>query len=242
MELAHESAKKSAAPASPSKRQRTGLNGAADADYKARLTEFVSERRQKREHVMTPARIQRNRVIAFKHGLYAKSVTPDEVLRYRLARADPELPGILDAYLEAQKGNLSPLDLEIAKGFAEKRLVRNQVVMRILREGVEIEEPILNSQGRRVGNHIRANPLFDALKSLDEQLGITVEQARLSRRSRGQGERDDAVSAALLRDARLRAADKSRLPPPDPEILREKEPGPEAADVKARDEDEKLPS
>ncbi len=39
--------------------------------------------------------------------------------------------------------------------------------------------------------------------------------ARLSRRSQGQGARDDAAAAALLRDARLRTANKAgaaRLP------------------------------
>jgi len=215
----------SAAPPTSDRRE-------ARADYKARRAEFVAERKQKRPYTMTARRLQRNRVAPFKHGLYAKSVTPGEVLRARLARADPALPAILDAYVEAQKGNLSPLNLETARGLGEKFIIRDGVVRRILREGVEIREPILDSRGNRIGDRIKANPLIEALLSLDEQLGITAEAARLSPKSAGHGARVDAITSALERDARIRAASNLQLPPADPDILRE-----DTTDTKAKADD-----
>ena len=63
--------------------------------------------------------------------------------------------------------------------------------------------------------------MLEALKHSDEQLGYTAEQARLSPKSRGQGTLDAAVTLAILRDARLRAADKNGLPEPDIELFRQ---------------------
>jgi len=231
---AQDPAQESAVPESSSARRR-----AAGADYKARLTEFVSERKQKRGHVMTPARIQRNRMISFKHGAYAKTVKPSDVLRYRLERVDPELPEVLDAYLEAQKGNLSALDRETAMGLAATAVLRRKMVQEIAKRGVSIEEPIVDEKGKRIGRRIKANPLLESLKAIDERLGLTVEQARLSKRGRGQATKDDAIAQSLARDARLREARKlAALPPADPELYRE------ASDTKAKDkdDDEDLPS
>lgn len=84
----------------------------------------------------------------------------------------------------------------------------------------------MTADGTKIGARFKANPVLEPLRHVDEQLGYTAEQARLSRRSRGQGARDDAIAAALMHDARLREADKARrrLPPADPEVLSDGKP------------------
>jgi hypothetical protein len=211
---------------------------AATADYKARREEFVTERRQKRAHEMTPARILRNRMNRFKSGRRAKTVTPLDYIKFRLGRVSKDLPDVLEACFEAQMGNHSKLDQEIAKRLAANFILHDMMLARIMRQGAAVKEPILDSKGRRVGYRVKPHPLLDATLSLGEQLGVTAEQARVSRRSRGKGARDDAITEALMRDARIRAAKNLQLPPAVPELLREDDP----VDTEVEEEDEKPPS
>jgi len=156
-----------------------------------------------------------------KHGRCAEVVTDAEITRYRLQKIDPEAPELIEKFARGIGGDTSALDGLLAGGMASKEIIRRKMVEEIAERGVVIEERLLNSEGEEVGRRVRANPMLEPLKHVDEQLGYTAEQARLTRKSRGEGARDDAIARALKRDARLRASDKTRLPPVDLELLRQ---------------------
>ena len=80
---------------------------------------------------------------------------------------------------------------------------------------------MFDTAGRQVGVRVRAHPALAPLRHLDEQLGYTAEQLRITPRSQRTGGRDEAIATALRRDARLRAASKTGLPEPDLELLAE---------------------
>ena len=81
-----------------------------------------------------------------------------------------------------------------------------------------IEEPILNGDGEPVGTKLRANPVLEPMRHLDEQLGHTVDQLRLTPRSRGQEAKALELAAAFWaqRDVALRALDRPRRSLPTP--------------------------
>lgn len=160
--------------------------------------------------------------------LKASDMTELDVLRYRLSQYDPDLPEVfercIEGYIKAiSGGDLSALDEERAAAFATKALIRKKAAEGILEKGAMIEEEQFDKDGDFVGLRVKAHPLLEPLSKLDEQLGYTAEQERLTKRSQGQGARDDALAARLRRDVQLRAANKLGLPAPDPEILRDSE-------------------
>jgi len=170
---------------------------------------------------LSPAGIKQRRMAGITHGQRAEVVTDADIVRYKLEKIDPEAPEIIERFTRAVGGDLSALDSLLAGGMASKEIIRRKMVDEVTARGVVIEESLFNAEGVMVGKRIRANPVLDPLKHADEQLGYTAEAARLTRKSRGEGARDDAIARALQRDARLRAADKTRLPPVDPELLRQ---------------------
>jgi hypothetical protein len=209
-------------PEAPPAEEATQESAAARDDYKARREEFVSERKQKRKHVMTPARLERNRMNPYRSGKRARTVTSLDYIKYQLGRVSKDLPAILDACIEAQKGNLSALEVEVAKRLAADFILRDVMFAKIKSQGISVVEIVRNDEGKPIGKRIRVHPLLEHLNRLNEQLGITMEQACLSKKSRGQGARDAAITSALLsRDARLREARRLQLAAPDPDLLRE---------------------
>jgi len=170
---------------------------------------------------LTAAGVKQRRMAGVKNGRRAEVVTDAEITRYRLQKIDPDAPELIEKFARGIGGDISALDGLLAGGMASKEIIRRKMVEEIAARGVVIEERLLNSEGQEVGRRVRPNPMLESLKHADEQLGYTAEAARLTRKSRGQGARDDAIAEATKRDARLRASDKSRLPPADLEILRQ---------------------
>jgi len=145
---------------------------------------------------------------AWKHGLRASVVTEAAALRYQLG---PELLELLEQYARETAGNPSAPDLELALGMAWKMMIWRRLFQEIRERGVEIEEPIFNSEGKKTGARFKANPLLKALSRIGRQLGYTVDQQGISRTSQGQAARD-APAVEAIRRARMRAAEKaSRL-------------------------------
>jgi hypothetical protein len=218
-----------APPSSESAQESAGAESAgvsgpvSTADYVSRREAFVAERQQERKHhEMTPARIERNRMNSYRSGKRAMTVSSVDYIKYRLGRVSKDLPAIIDACFEAQRGNLKPLEQETAKRIASSFILYDMMLKRVMNEGVSIKEPILDAQGNRTGYRRKAHPLLDAIGALADQLGLTAQQACLSRKSRGQDQRDAAITSALLsRDARLREARRLQLAAPDPDLLRE---------------------
>jgi len=175
------------------------------------------------------AGIKQRRHAGVKHGLRAEVVTPDEIVRYKLERLDPDGPEIIDKYIKAQTGDLSVLDSQVAAGLASTEILRRKTVERIAERGVDFEERILNAEGLEVGRRVKANPLLDHLKWMGEQQGYTAKQAQVSRESRPRSMDDDErVKQRLAHDERCRATTRlmmagliPMLPPPDLDILRE---------------------
>ena len=150
---------------------------------------------------LTEAGVQQRRLAAWKHGQRASLVTEADAFHYRLEQIDPELPDLLDQYARATSGDLSASDLERAIGLATKAIIRGWIVEEILERGVAVESVIKDKDGKEIGRRIRANPLLKALSRIDHQLGYTVDQAGLSRRSqeRGRPGRETLLRCGVMR-------------------------------------------
>jgi hypothetical protein len=119
---------------------------------------------------------------AWKHGHRAAVVTDAEAFRYRLKKkGDSELPELVSQYLRAVGSSESQLEVVLKRMALET--TRGDLVKRIKKRGVAIREPVFNSEGKKIGTRIRANPLLKALSRLDRQLGFTADAAGLTRRS-----------------------------------------------------------
>jgi|GEM_PF-3762471 len=138
---------------------------------------------------------------AWKHGLRASVVTDAEALRYQLG---PEVLELLEQNAREAAGDPSAPDLELALGMARKRIIFWRLFNEIRERGVAINEPIFNPEGKKIGVRFKVNPLLKAYLRISGQIGCTVD-ALLSRRSQAQDARDSTATAALVRDARLRA-------------------------------------
>jgi len=158
-----------------------------------------------------------------KRGLPKRSIQAVDFVMYKLGTINKSYPKLLEACFEAQRGSMASLEYETAKRLAAQMILRDTIAAKIMKQGVATSEIVRDQNGKLVGRRIIVHPLLAHLSRLDEQLGITMEQARLSKRSRGQGARDDAITEALTRDARIRAAKNLQLPAADPSILKEEE-------------------
>jgi hypothetical protein len=166
---------------------------------------------------MTPARVAANRVRRWIHGRYARSVTHREVARANLERETPGAASVLEAYHAAlEEGDFSGVEAISALALAESELVRRNAVDDVFERGVAFDEPVINGRGEEIGTRLRAHPLLDQLRHLDEQLGHTADRLQLTPKSRGEGRVNTALAFRLERDAQLRALDQDRreLPPP----------------------------
>jgi len=168
----------------------------------------------------TPASAAASRVAAWKTGKYARVVTVGEVYLKKLAEQDPDFPGLLEGYLGAiEGGSLEHPNAVTAVALAQRERRRRQIADSIEEKGVVLHEAIVDADGKHLGYRLRANPLLEAERDLARDLGHTAEAALITRKSRGEGAKDEAMTAALRRDALLRSAPKEALaPPPDEDI------------------------
>lgn len=165
------------------------------------------------KRVLSPAAIRANRTRNWKHGRRATIVTVAEARIAQLRKIHPDAPEILAAALEAMNGgNLDGVNGLGAQAFAEAELIRRDTVDRIRDDGVTVEDQILNGDGEAIGVRKKAHPLFEPLRHLYAILGYTAPEMQLTRKSRGEGEKDAAMTALLNRRTMLRLADKGRMP------------------------------
>jgi hypothetical protein len=83
---------------------------------------------RKRKWRLTPARAAANRVRAWKHGRYARSVTSREVIRSDLERKSPGTAEVIERYHAALQGDISALDPIAARALTETEVIRRRVV------------------------------------------------------------------------------------------------------------------
>ena len=172
---------------------------------------------------MTPAMVAANRVRSLKHGRRAVTLTHKEIregIRAKLAKA--RSAAVAEAFEHMARasvdGDYTGQELMALQAMAEKHGIRGQVVDKLVEEGVLLREEILGGDGVVLGTRVIANPVLAHLHKLDEGLGYTAKDLLLSRHARGETVANVAVAAALSRDAMLRSADKSRMPPPPPRL------------------------
>jgi hypothetical protein len=163
----------------------------------------------------SPKTIVANRTRNLKHGRYSKLyVGPREIVEARIDRLrklDPAAPDIYRAIEDAQEGRgLDGVDAVQRVALLEGELVRRRMVDDVRSRGVVLEESLFDKDGRAVGARVRANPLLEPLAKAQEAVGATADQMRLTKKSRGEGARDDATAAFLARDADLRAGLEAR--------------------------------
>jgi hypothetical protein len=165
-----------------------------------------------------------NRVRAVTHGRTAKVVTVVEVVEARrraLAKIDPEAPAIAKAYQDAlEGGGMEGVDALNVGDMTENRIIRKRLVNRVLEDGPIVEEHVIgkNSEGEPevIATRLRAHPGLADVHAFNAELGITAADMQVSRKSRGEGEKDAAIAAMLRRDAMLRSTPKDDMPPPAP--------------------------
>lgn len=162
----------------------------------------------------TPAQIAANRVRAWKHGRYARSVTLLEHRARKLAEKDPDIVPLTEGFLEALEGSLETSNAIAAFSLAETESRRRQVADQINEDGVVLEEVLFDKDGREMGSRKRAHPLLEVERTLARDLGHTAAEMQLTKKARGEGAKDDAMAAMLRRDAQLRGWSKEGMAPP----------------------------
>lgn len=161
-------------------------------------------------------RIAANRRNPLKHGRDTKALTPVEVKDALLRKIHRDAPEMIAGVFEiaARGGEIDAFSRQAAKGLFETELLRRQAVDAIVEDGVVVEDHAYDKDGNVAGIRKKAHPLLEHVGKMSEQLGYTAEAQQMTRKSRGEGEKDAAVTALLNRRALLRSADKGRMLPP----------------------------
>lgn len=135
------------------------------------------------------------------------------------ARIHPDAPRVIAAAFAAVDGDFSETDKIAAQSIAETELIRREVVKTIGEEGVLMDDDLvmMGKDGpERVGVRRKANPALDHLHELNKTLGHTAPELGLTRKSRGEDTRNQAIAKAFERDQMLRGLDRSLMPGPPP--------------------------
>ena len=169
------------------------------------LRDGTPRARPKRE--LTPNKAKANRTRAWKHGRTATVVTVAEARLAQLKKIHPDLPQILQAVIAALQGDGLEFNAISAQAIAEAEVLRRETVERIRKDGVAVEDQILNSEGNAIGVRTRAHPLIEQLRHLHAILGQSAEEMRLHEQEPRPGRarrRDGGVSPAPRSPARRR--------------------------------------
>jgi len=161
------------------------------------------------------------RTNGYAHGRRAVTVTREEAMEVKLARSlgREDAPAIVKAFVDGMAGDLTGLEAVTAGSLAEQELLRRDLHEKLEAQGSVLTESVTDADGRIIASRIRVHPAVEAARKLAEGLGQTAAEQRLTRKSRGEGERDAAVTAMLRRDALLASGTRRELtaPPEDDE-------------------------
>ncbi len=154
-----------------------------------------------------------------KTGAHAKTMTREQVREALVEKIAPGASEILDNVFAdaAETGNLRGVNLAGARALFETELIRRAMVKTIAVDGVLVDDDMIDRDGNVYGHRTKANPLLEHVTKMAEQLGFTAEQMQLTKKSRGEGLKDKALTDLLEHRAKLSAL-KAGMPPPRPAL------------------------
>jgi hypothetical protein len=162
----------------------------------------------------SPAQRAHARVAAWKHGLRAETVSFMEAETTKLSKMHSDAPFIAESYRQAiMEGKPRETEALSVVAMAQNEVTRRKMVEAVEEKGVLVEDDLVNSEGKKIGIKYKANPVLEHLAEMNRTLGHNVTDLQLSKKSRGEGARDDALRKLAERSELLRSGDKS-LPPP----------------------------
>lgn len=168
----------------------------------------------------TEKRLAANRRNALKHGQAALVLTPEEIRKGLLEKIRPGAGDILDHVFESAvaTGDLTELGQVGARAMMETEILRRVAVVKIAEDGITVNDELMTREGEVYGHRIKAHPLLKPVLEMTEKLGFTAEQMQLSKRSKGEGAKDQAIVDLLEHRKRLVAARGRMLPEAKPAI------------------------
>lgn len=167
----------------------------------------------------TEAERERVRTQNYRHGRRAGVITAERAQRARLRKLDPEAPELIEAMVKAAGGGDLDVPTRIAAtAMIETEILRRRAVDAVKEDGIRVEDEMFDRDGKVYGTRKKAHPLLEHIHRFNEDVGATAEQMQVTKKSKGEGARDDAITRMLEHDAQLRSADKSRFPMPGPAI------------------------
>lgn len=158
------------------------------------------------------------------HGRAAKVVTPEQAARYKLQRIHPDLPELIERYTRAISDGLpQEVDPITVQALVSKELMRRKLMQSVDDKGVLLSDKFFNKEGDVVGERYKAHPALEAIRWMDEQLGHTATDAQITRKSKGEGQRNQAETREIERRTRLAALVQQGKGPPPRERIEDSE-------------------
>jgi hypothetical protein len=170
-----------------------------------------------RKAVTSPLKRASARRAALRHGRRAETLSPEEVRVGILRKVHRDAPEVLQAAADAIKGDYTAYERIGFQALAEAEILRRAGVEGIQKRGVMVKEVRTEQDGSKT-ERWKANPLLDHVRRLHAVLGFTAEEMQLTKKARGQGAKDAAVTRVLERAAMLREASRSTPMLPAPAI------------------------
>lgn len=175
------------------------------------------DRKPRKAVEMTPALRRAQALRAFKNGKFAKLATLAEGRMEILRRLHPELPELIEAAIDAVGGDLEEWQKTGALSLVELEITRRALVDRIHEDGVIVQDVTRDIKTKEEVPtetiRLKAHPLLEPARKIHKELGFTADDMRLTKKSRGAGDVDDA-KAALLRRRVLLQQGRARMAAP----------------------------
>jgi len=163
----------------------------------------------------TPKRAAHSRTAAWRNGSRAiAGVKLPEVVKARLRKLDPEAPELIAEFVDAvAAGRLDESTKLFARSLVEHEMLRAKVVEKIAEDGLTTKDLLLDLNGKVYGEKVRAHPLLEFVHKLQASNLATAEALQMTRKSRGEGHRDAAMTRFLERRTLLQEQRHRMLPP-----------------------------
>jgi hypothetical protein len=117
----------------------------------------------------------------------------------------PGAAATIEAYVNANDGNLDELNRANATRLAKLALAHDEAMTIVGEEGVLTEEAVTAADGTVLASRKKAHPALDVALRLADNLGLKASDQLLTKSSRGTAKRDDALASYLSDRAALRA-------------------------------------
>jgi hypothetical protein len=130
---------------------------------------------------------------------------------------------VLDAYHAGiTEGDASGVEALAVRGLTDLEMIRRDMVAKLAKQGAVLKESIVSpASGEVVGERVRLHPGVEGVARFSELLGHTSAARRLDPKSKGEGNRDEAVAKMIERDNWLRGwkGKESMAAPPDFDVV-----------------------